>query len=221
MSDEDNQAGGKLEKLIATKQKWAREGRLLTGEEHASRERLPPGQREVETWPVLDLGIKPKIALGEWKLTIDGLVANKTVLDWSAFTALPQREFISDVHCVTAWSRYDNRWQGVGVHDLLDLVKPLPAARHVIFHSYDGYTTNLALEVFADEDVLLATHWEGAPLTLDHGGPVRVVVPKKYFWKSAKWIARIEFSPQDKPGFWETRGYHNEGDPWEEERYSW
>jgi len=134
--------------------------------------------------------------------------------------ALPQTDSVSDIHCVTQWSRYDNHWQGVSAQTLLDLVKPKPEARHVLFTSYDGYTTNVKLSVFAEANVLLAHSWEGKPIAREHGGPVRVVIPDWYFWKSAKWVTRIELVAEDQPGFWEIRGYHNEGDPWKEERYS-
>ena len=205
------------EKLIASKQLWAKEGRLLTGKR--GDDRLPPGQRLVKTWPVLDLGSRPKFSTASWKLTVGGLVECPVTLDWTAFNRLKQSESVSDIHCVTAWSRYDNRWQGVSVADLLALVRPELEARHVIFQSYDGYTTNLPLAEFAAGDALLATHWEGEPLTAEHGGPVRIVVPQLYFWKSAKWVSEITFSAEDHPGFWEVRGYHNLGNPWEEQRY--
>jgi len=208
------------EKLVETKRRWAEEGRLLTGRpSHREEDRLPPGQRKVTDWPVLDLGVKPNIPLTQWRLTIDGLVERPMRLDWDAFQALPQRDLQSDIHCVTAWSRYDNRWRGVLASDLLALVRPRPEARFVLFQSYDTYTTNLPLDEFAVPDALLATHWEGEPLTVEHGGPLRVVVPQLYFWKSAKWVKRITFAADDQPGFWEVRGYHNHGDPWEEERY--
>jgi DMSO/TMAO reductase YedYZ molybdopterin-dependent catalytic subunit len=126
---------------------------------------------------------------------------------------------MSDIHCVTAWSRYDNRWEGVSGKHLLSVVQPLERATFLVCHSHDGYTTNLALEHFADDDVLLAYKWEGQEIPREHGGPVRAIVPRFYFWKSAKWIKRIEFVAKDKPGFWENRGYHNEGDPWKEQRY--
>lgn len=207
-------------KLVESKQKWAEEGRLLTGAAAPRADRLPPGQREVKNWPVLDLGIQPEIALDQWELTIDGLVENPTSWGWTQFKSQPAFTDMSDIHCVTAWSRYDNHWEGVSAKHILDIVKPLPEARHVVFHSYDGYTTNVALSVFDDVDVLLAHSWEGKPITTEHGGPVRVIVPKFYFWKSAKWVNRIEFVADDRPGFWEERGYHNEGDPWTEQRYS-
>lgn len=217
---DDGDGGGIREKLVATKEKWARERRLITGatdEAHANR--LPPGQQEVTNWPVLDLGIQPDVRPEDWRLTVDGLVANPVTLDHAQFMALPQSESVSDIHCVTRWSRYDNHWQGVASRELIALVRPRDEARHVIFHAHDGYTTNVSLEVFADPDVMLAHAWEGSPLTRSHGGPVRVVIPRFYFWKSAKWVRRIEFSRDDKPGFWEVRGYHNIGDPWKEERY--
>ena len=207
-------------KLIAAKEKWAREKRLITGmTDDAHVNRLPPGQLEVRNWPVLDLGIQPDVSRQDWKLSIDGLVENPVRLDLAAFLALPQSESFSDIHCVTKWSRYDNYWQGVSSRELIGLVRPKAEARHVIFHAHDGYTTNVALDVFAADDVLLAHMWEGYPITRNHGGPVRVVIPRYYLWKSAKWVKRIELSRDDKPGFWEVRGYHNEGDPWKEERY--
>ncbi|TXH37250.1 MAG: sulfite oxidase-like oxidoreductase [Rhodospirillaceae bacterium] len=218
LENQDEQ--GKRDKLIRRKQEWAAEGRLLTGTSgNRETERLPPGQRLVQNWPVLDLGVHPDIPRDKWRLWIDGAVANPQKLDWTGFQALPQSNAISDIHCVTSWSRYDNRWRGVLARDLLDLVKPLPDAQHVILHSYDTYTTNVPLAEFADTDVLLATHWQDEELSLEHGGPLRLIVPKLYFWKSAKWLKRIEFAVFDKPGFWELRGYHNHGDPWDEERY--
>jgi DMSO/TMAO reductase YedYZ molybdopterin-dependent catalytic subunit len=207
-------------KLVESKERWAREGRLVTG--RAARpesERLPPGQRRVDTWPVLDLGVQPEVPLDRWRLTVDGLVEHPVAWDWDAFRAAPQVSDTSDIHCVTAWSRYDNRWDGVSAKHLLSVVRPLPAARFVIFHSYDDYTTNLPRADFDDDDVLIAHAWEGRPLVREHGGPVRAVVPKLYFWKSAKWLRRIEFVAEDRSGFWEVRGYHDHGDPWREERY--
>jgi len=213
---------GKIkDKLIASKQQWAKDGRLLTGEKDAPQlaRRLPPGQRQVRDWPVLDLGVQPNILLDKWQLSVGGLVANPVKLDWNAFLDLPQAETLSDIHCVTAWSRYDNHWAGVRTVDLLKLVKPRPEAKFVVFQSYDGYATNVTLEHFSAPDVLLAHSWEGAPITREHGGPVRVVMPRWYFWKSAKWVKHIAFLDRDAPGYWEVRGYHNEGDPWKEDRY--
>lgn len=220
MPDQDNETGRLREKLIRCKQEWAADGRLLTGRTtRPEAERLPPGQRLVTNWPVLDLGSQPRIDLKLWRLAIDGLVENPKNFSWEEFLALPQSEIVSDIHCVTAWSRYDNRWRGVRVRDLLPLVRPKAEAKFVLLRSFDTYTTNVPLSEFAAADVLLATHWEGVPLTREHGGPLRVVVPRLYFWKSAKWLKRIYFTNRDNPGFWEVRGYHNHGDPWREERY--
>lgn len=216
----DGAGGGRRDKLIGAKQQWARDGRLLTGKAgDRARDRLPPGQRVVTDWPVLDLGVTPKFDPDRFRLRLDGLVETPLTWDWAAFMAQPQTEAVSDIHCVTGWSRFDNRWQGVAAAHVLAAVRPLPAARHCVFHSRDGYTTNVRLERFADGDVLLAHSWEGKPLSAAHGGPVRVVMPRWYFWKSAKWVRRIEFVADDRPGYWEERGYHNEGDPWKEERY--
>lgn len=209
------------EKLIRSKEKWAEEGRLITGRPDLGHvNRLPPGQKLVTNWPVLDLGVQPDVKHENWRLRIGGLVKTPLAFTLEQFMALPQQDFVSDVHCVTSWSRYDNHWRGVASRTLVELVEPKPEARHVVFHAYDGYTTNVTLRAFADDNVLLAHSWEGKPLAREHGGPVRAVVPDWYFWKSAKWINRIEFLAEDRPGFWEVRGYHNEGDPWREERYS-
>lgn len=211
---------GFKDKLVATKQAWARAGRLLTGTTgDPETDRLPPGQRRVENWPVLDLGIQPDVPTADWRLAIDGAVDHPQVWDWDAFMAQPQVEDVSDIHCVTQWSRYDNRWTGVSTRHLVETVKPTPAAAHVVLHSYDGYTTNVALEAFTDEDCLIAHSHDGAPLSREHGGPARLIIPRYYLWKSAKWIKRIEFAAADSPGFWEVRGYHNVGDPWREQRY--
>jgi DMSO/TMAO reductase YedYZ molybdopterin-dependent catalytic subunit len=208
------------DKLVRSKETWAEEGRLLTGRPdpaHASR--LPPGQREVKNWPVLDLGVQPDIRPETWRLEIGGLVENPIAWTLGAFLAEAGDACVSDIHCVTQWSRYDNHWRGVSARRLMALARPLPEARHVLFHSHDGYTTNVTRAVFEGPNVLLAHEWEGGPIAREHGGPVRVVIPDWYFWKSPKWVKRIVFSAEDSPGFWEVRGYHNEGDPWKEERY--
>lgn len=221
MGDEVEREGEIREKLVATKEAWARDGRALTGETaDPAVERLPPGQRLVQDWPVLDLGILPKVDTGNWALTVDGLVENPVRWSWEDFRAQPAFTHVSDIHCVTTWSRYDNHWEGVSARHLLSVVRPKPEASHLLFHAYDGYTTNLPLSAFDDDDVLLASAWEGQPISRDHGGPVRVVVPKRYFWKSAKWVKRIELLASDRRGYWEVRGYHNEAHPWAEERYS-
>jgi DMSO/TMAO reductase YedYZ molybdopterin-dependent catalytic subunit len=219
MANDDGLFGQIKQKLVDTKRKWSSEGRLLTGAAADPATRLPPGQREVKNWPVLDLGIQPDVSAKTWRLDVGGLVGNPVSWNWAEFARQLQVDFVSDIHCVTAWSRFDNRWRGVSTRHLLDLVKPKPEAKFVVQHSYDGYTTNVPLSYFADDDVLLAHEWEGKPISREHGGPVRLVLPKLYFWKSAKWLTKLEFAAEDKAGFWEVRGYHMRGDPWTEERY--
>jgi DMSO/TMAO reductase YedYZ molybdopterin-dependent catalytic subunit len=208
------------EKLIVRKQEWARDGRLLTGTTAPPEQRLPPGQRLVKDWPVLDLGTQPDITPARFRLDIDGMVEAPLSLTLSEFMALPQTESVSDMHCVTQWSRYDNRWQGVSAKAVLEAVRPKAEAAHVIFHAHDGYTTNIRLDQFDQPDVFLVHSWEGRPIDRRHGGPVRMLIPRLYLWKSAKWVRRIQFTGADRPGFWEVRGYHNNADPWQEERYS-
>lgn len=208
-------------KLTRSKQRWAGEAKFLTGQTSRPEEtRLPPGQHLVRNWPVLDLGRQPDVSPDRWRLKIGGMARRPVTLDWAAFMALPQRTITSDIHCVTTWSRYDNDWTGVATRDLLDMVEPRDEAAFVMLHGYDGYTTNVPLADFAAADALLAHSWQGEPLTREHGGPVRAVVPHLYFWKSAKWIRAIDLLGADKPGFWEDNGYHMRGDPWAEERYS-
>ena len=190
------------DKLIEAKQQWAREGRLLTGTTaDPERDRLPPGQLLVRDWPVLDLGAEPNVTPQKFRLDVDGAVENRLSLSLDEFMALPQSESVSDIHCVTQWSRYDNRWKGVAARALLEIVQPKPEAQHVVFHSFDGYTTNVRLEQFDQPDVFLVHEWEGKPMTRAHGGPVRMLVPRLYFWKSAKWLRRIQFTHQRPSGF--------------------
>jgi len=218
--DEISLTGRIREKLIGRKQDWAREGRLLTGTAaDPAKERLPPGQRLVQDWPVLDLGVQPHVPPQKFRLDLDGAVENPLSLTLEELLALPQADSTSDMHCVTQWSRYDNHWRGVAARTLIERVRPKPDARHVIFHAHDGYTTNVRLDQFDQPDVFLVHQWEGKPIERQHGGPVRVLIPRLYLWKSAKWVRRIEFSATDRPGFWEVRGYHNNADPWLEERY--
>lgn len=208
-------------KLTRTKEKWAREGRFLTGKiVRPEDQRLPPGQHLTKDWPVLDLGVMPPVSRDRWRLDVYGAIENPVFWTYAEFAAQKQDQFTSDIHCVTTWSRYDNEWEGLATRELLAVCQPRDDARFVVLHSYDGYTTNLALEDFAAEDALLAHSWSGQPLSDEHGGPVRLVVPHLYFWKSAKWLQAIEFVTEDAPGFWEVRGYHNRGDPWAEQRYS-
>ena len=187
--------------------------------------RTPPGQRLTAKWPVLHYGQVPLIRPEDWRLRIWGLVEKEVELDWQAFNALPRVNVRCDIHCVTHWSRLDNVFTGVATGTLLGLVRPLPQARYVIEHAWSepnrDWTTNLSLEEFAAEDCLLATHHDGQPLAAEHGGPVRAVVPRLYFWKGAKWISGIELVEDDRPGFWEVNGYHMHGDPWREERFGW
>jgi DMSO/TMAO reductase YedYZ molybdopterin-dependent catalytic subunit len=206
-------------KLTRTKSRWAQEGRFITGEARPASERLPPGQHLTKEWPVLDLGVQPAIPKEKWTLDVTGAVEQPVHWNWAALQAQPQQTFVSDMHCVTTWSRYDNRWEGLSTGALLEVVQPLETTRFVVLHSSDGYTTNLPLEDFAAADALLAHSWEGKPITREHGGPVRLIVPHLYLWKSAKWLKAIEFKTQDEPGFWEVRGYHDRGDPWTEQRY--
>ncbi|RQH12012.1 sulfite oxidase-like oxidoreductase [Bradyrhizobium sp. RP6] len=208
-------------KLTRTKEKWAREGRFLTGKiTRPEDQRLPPGQHLTKDWPVLDLGVVPPVSRERWRLDVYGAIETPVFWTFDEFIAQKQARFTSDIHCVTTWSRYDNEWEGLATRELLAACQPREDARFVVLHSSDGYTTNLALEDFAAEDALLAHSWSGKPLSEEHGGPVRLVVPHLYFWKSAKWLQAIEFLTEDAPGFWEVRGYHNRGDPWAEQRYS-
>lgn len=212
-------------KLVERKTAWARARRAPTGRATAGRDggpegrRLPPGQHLVRDWPVLDLGTHPNLNPKDWRLSIEGLVASPASLSLADLGAIPSFEVTADIHCVTAWSRLDNRWKGVSTRDLMAEVRPHDEARHVIVKSHDGYTTTLAVDWLYEPDSLLATHWEGSPLTREHGGPARLVVPALYFWKSAKWIRSIRFVARDVKGFWEARGYHGVGDPWKEQRY--
>lgn len=199
---------------IALAKKGSKQGKLNANI------RVPAGQTQVKNFPVLDMGIKPNIAKSEWSLRVFGLVEKELNIDWATFQALPQITDISDFHCVTRWSQLDMDWQGVRAQDVLALAMPLDSAKFVTLHSYDGYTTNIALEVLLDDDVMIAHSVLGAPLTREHGGPVRMVVPKRYAWKSAKWLKAIELHEEDRPGFWEVRGYHNYADPFQEQRFS-
>jgi DMSO/TMAO reductase YedYZ molybdopterin-dependent catalytic subunit len=189
-------------------------------------ERIPPGQSRTRKWPVLDASGPPRIDLTQWKLRIFGMGMNPVAWTWEEFQALPRTRVFSDFHCVTRWSRLGNLWEGVSTKDLVALAGGVPeGAKFVLAHGYDrGFTTNLPLEDFLAEegnDALVATTHDGEPLSLDHGGPARLIIPRLYAWKSAKWLSAIEFLPADKQGFWESNGYHRRGDPWAEERYSW
>ncbi len=185
------------------------------------RERVPPGQYLVgDRWPVLTYGPTPKVDLESWDFRVAGLVENPLRLTWEEWEELPRVEVKADMHCVTSWSKLDNLWGGVQARHLLELAGPKPEARYVSVFCDGGYTTNLPLEELYEEDALFATHHDGEPLTPEHGWPLRLVVPRLYAWKSAKWVRGIELLSEDRPGFWEQNGYHNYGDPWREQRYS-
>jgi DMSO/TMAO reductase YedYZ molybdopterin-dependent catalytic subunit len=181
--------------------------------------RLPPGQYLTEKWPVLHAGEVPKTDLATWDLRIFGEVEEPVRLTWDEFKALPSREITVDIHCVTRWSRFDTRFRGVHWSELAKLVRPKPSARFVVAHAEHGFTTNVPLEAIEAGDALLAYEADDEPLTPDHGWPLRLVVPSRYFWKSAKWLRGLELRATDEPGFWERYGYHNDADYWQEERY--
>src|SRR5207302_7839814 len=182
--------------------------------------RLPPGQYLTEKWPVLHAGSVPKTDLGTWNFEVFGEVERPLTLTWDELRELPATEVTVDVHCVTRWSRFDTRFRGVHWHELAKLVDPKPTARFVIAHAEQGYTANLPLEAIEAHEALIAWEADGEPLEPDHGWPLRLVVPSRYFWKSAKWLRGLELRSTDEPGFWERYGYHNDADPWREERYS-
>lgn len=183
-------------------------------------DRLPPGQRRVEDFPVLDLGIHPEVDEDEWRLEVVGRVEQELALTWAEWQRLPRVDSVSDFHCVTTWSRFDLRWGGVRFRELLDRVRPTAEAAFAFFTCYDGYTTGLALDELLGDDVLLADRLDGDPLPLRHGGRLRVVVPHLYAWKAAKFIRRIELTDREMPGYWERRGYSQTADPWTEDRFS-
>lgn len=183
--------------------------------------RIPPGQSRTRKWPILDAHGTPQIDLASWKLDVFGLVDQPYSLSLAEFQTLPRVKVYADFHCVTRWSRLGNMWEGVSTRTLLERAGVKPEARYVVCHAYDrGWTTNLPLADFLSNDALLADLHDGQPISADHGGPVRGMVPLLYAWKSAKWIRGIELSAYDKPGYWERGGYHNHGDPWTEERFS-
>ena len=189
--------------------------------------KLPVGQHEVKNWPVLDLGDLPAVEPSHWRLEVGGLVENPLALSWTDFLALPQAEDVSDFHCVTTWSRYDNHWRGVRFKTIAELAVPKDEARFVLCTGYDffpdsrvPYTTNLPLARAVEDDVLLVHTWEGQPLPREHGGPCRMITPKLYAWKGTKWIRRIDFLAEDRLGFWEKRGYSNSAEPWFNDRYA-
>ena len=182
--------------------------------------KLPPGQYRTEKWPVLHYGGIPRIDLGTWVFAVTGEVEEPRTWSWEEFQRLPRTVVRCDIHCVTAWSRFDNTFEGVAAREVMRDVRPRPGAEFLMVHAYGGYTTNLRLADFLGDDVLFAFLHDGTPLAPEHGGPCRLVLPRLYFWKSAKWVRGIELAREERPGFWEQNGYHIRGDPWKEERYS-
>jgi DMSO/TMAO reductase YedYZ molybdopterin-dependent catalytic subunit len=183
------------------------------------RDRIPPGQYRTDTFPVLSYGATPRVNLSAWRLRVFGLVEEPFEIDWAELIALPTTIVQADIHCVTRWSKLDTMWEGVRFSDFLQRIKLKPEAKFVMEHSYGGYTTNIRLDELLADDVLLAYKYNGEPLAPEHGGPMRLLVPKLYFWKSAKWLNGLEFMAENRPGFWERYGYHMHGDPWTEERF--
>lgn len=182
-------------------------------------DRLPPGQYETPDFPVLTAGPTPRIPIDTWTFSIDGLVDTPVTWTWEQFQLLPQQEFTVDIHCVTKWSKFDMRWRGISVETLLEHIVIKPEAEYVMAYSYGGYTTNLPLRNLRQGKAFIGMQVDGEPLAPEHGGPARLVVPKLYFWKSAKWIQGLRFMAHDQPGFWEQAGYSMYGDPWKEQRY--
>jgi DMSO/TMAO reductase YedYZ molybdopterin-dependent catalytic subunit len=183
-------------------------------------QRLPPGQYYTEKWPVLHAGSVPRYDdLSTWTLRVFGEVENEVELSWEQLEGLPRSSNVQDIHCVTRWSKFDTAFEGVHWRELAKLARPKPTARFAVAHAEAGFTSNVPLSFLEADDALLATHGDGERLTPDHGYPLRLVIPGKYFWKSAKWLRGIELLDHDRPGFWERYGYHNDADPWREQRY--
>ena len=183
-------------------------------------ERIPPGPTLTEKWPILTYGRVPRFNPQTWDLRVTGLVEEERRWTYEEFMALPRTKVTADIHCVTTWSLLGSEWEGVSVRELLRDVRIKPEARYVMQHCDGGYTTNLPLDIFLDDDVLLCYRRNGEDITPDHGWPLRLVVPKRYFWKSAKWVRSLDFMARDQLGFWENLGYNNNADPWQEERFA-
>ena len=194
--------------------------RRSTQEDKSKSDRVPPGQRLTEKFPVLHYGSIPKFDRESWDLRVFGLVEDPITMSYDQLLELPATRIVADIHCVTGWSKLDTIWEGVLFRDLMKMVEVKPNAMFVMVHCEQGFTTNVPLGVLMDDDVLLAYRYNDLPLPPEHGHPLRLVVPKKYFWKSAKWVRGLEMMAQDRLGFWEVRGYHNDADPWKEERYA-
>ncbi len=206
--------GGQIKEILSDKN-------IIISEDTKRENRIPPGQHEIKKWPVLHAGSVQNINTSKWKFRIFGLVEEEKELNYNEFMSLPKAKVFSDIHCVTSWSKLNNLWEGVSSSTIKELVNILPEAKFVIIHAEKNFTTNLSIEDFFESDVIFATKHNLNPINSKHGAPVRLVIPKLYFWKSAKWVTGVEFMAEDKKGFWESNGYHNHGDPWKEERYSW
>jgi DMSO/TMAO reductase YedYZ molybdopterin-dependent catalytic subunit len=195
--------------------------RGFTGRSHAARDpRLPPGQHESSSWPVLAAEPTPRLDIAAWTFRVEGLVQNPITWSWDEIHSLPEATFVGDIHCVTTWSRLGMTFKGVSVDTLLAEAKPTSQATHVVAFSHTGYTTNLPLGDVQHGKALIVWEADGEPLPKEHGGPARMIVPHLYFWKSAKWVAGLRLLDHDEPGFWEVRGYNNYGNPWREQRYT-
>lgn len=196
--------------------------RGFTGRLHRERDpRLPPGQYDVGSdWPVLTAEATPRLDPDRWTMSLDGLVENPQTWSWEDLHLMPQSEYQGDIHCVTTWSKFDTRWSGVLIDDLLDDAGIDAPTAYLLAHSFDGYSTNVPLADLAQGKAMVALRYDGKPLERDHGGPARLLVPHLYFWKSAKWVKGLQFTTRDEAGFWELRGYHIYGDPWREQRYA-
>jgi len=190
------------------------------GARHGADNRLPPGQHDIgREWPVLSAELTPRVNTENWSFTIDGVVEKPVTWSWRGIHALPGSTYFGDIHCVTTWSKFDTTFSGVSVDTLLEIAGPKPEATNVLAHSSTGYTTNLPIEDIVGGKSWIVWEFDGKPLTAEHGGPARMLVPHLYFWKSAKWITSIELLDHDEQGFWERNGYHDRGDPWMEQRY--
>jgi len=200
---------------------WLNHRRERDAQRAALAHRIPPGQELTDKWPVLHYGDVPKFKPETWDFRIFGLVANPQQLTYQQFNALPRVTETYDIHCVTGWSKLDNTWEGVRVRDLLQAAGPLPGATYVMVHGDTDYTTNVPLDLLLEDGALIANKHNGQDIEPAHGWPYRLVLPKLYFWKSAKWVRGFELMESNERGFWERYGYHNNGDPWKEERYSW
>src|SRR3954451_8068095 len=196
--------------------------RLFGGREMdpATADRIPPGQYKTDKFPVLHYGSVPRTDLATWDFKVYGEVDNPITLGWDEFKALPRKKVHTDIHCVTRWTKLDTDWEGVPIQEILKLAQVRPTATHVVSHAEQGYTANVPLSVLDDDDVLLADTYDAKPLELEHGYPLRLFIPKKYFWKSSKWVRGLEFLDHDQLGFWERYGYNNDADPWKEERFA-